>query len=338
MQKNPFQKTRKSYGFDVLTVGTATRDVFLQSKRFKNVKDPLAADGLDVCFPLGSKIDLDSVIFETGGGATNAAVTFSRFGLRTACAARIGNDPGGNEIVARLQSEHIDTSSIQTDARKGTGYSLILVSSSGQRAILVSRGASSDLDPSSINLKKIKPEWIYLTSVGGNLKTLKKIFDAARKLRIRIAWNPGNAEIELGMKKLLPFLIQTDILDFNREEAAALAEVPPRDLDKILHHLGILPRQALVVTDGARGAYVHSRGVTWFAPAIPGKRVNTTGAGDAFGSAFTAAAITTGNLETALRAGMLNSFGVITHMGAKAGILPRFPSKAALQRVKIKKL
>ena len=86
MQKNPFQKNRKSYKLDVLTVGAATRDVFIQSKRFKNIKNPLAADGLDVCFPLGAKIDLDSVIFETGGGATNAAVTFSRFGLRTACA------------------------------------------------------------------------------------------------------------------------------------------------------------------------------------------------------------------------------------------------------------
>jgi ribokinase len=338
MPKNPFQKKGKSSGFDVVTVGAATRDVFIQSKKFKNVKDPLAADGLDVCFPLGAKIDLDSVIFETGGGATNAAVTFSRFGLRTACAARVGNDPGGNEIIARLKSENIDTSAIQTDQKKGTGYSLILVSSSGQRAILVSRGASSGLDAKGFDWKKIKPEWIYLTSVGGNIKTLKSVFDSARKLRIRIAWNPGNAEIELGMKKLLPFLIQTDIINFNREEAAALAEIPPRDLDKIFHHLGILPRQALIVTDGARGAYVHSRGVTWFAPAIPGKRVNTTGAGDAFGSAFTAAAITTGNLETALRAGMLNSFGVITHMGAKAGILKRFPSVSEMRRVKIKKL
>ncbi len=338
MQKNPFQKKGRHSGFDVLTIGAATRDVFIQSKKFKNVKDPLAADGLDVCFPLGAKIDLDSVIFETGGGATNAAVTFSRFGLRAACAARVGNDPGGNEIVARLKSERIDTSAIQTDPKKATGYSLILVSNSGQRAILVSRGASNELDAKGINWKKMKPEWIYLTSVGGNIKTLTSIFDAARKLRIHIAWNPGNAEIELGIKKLLPFLIQTDVLNFNREEAAALAEIPPRDLEKIFHHLGILPRQALVVTDGAQGAYAHSRGVTWFAPAIHGKRVNTTGAGDAFGSAFTAAAITTGNLETALRAGMLNSFGVITHMGAKAGILPKFPTKTDLQRVKIKRI
>lgn len=339
--KNPFGESPakiKTSNYDVLTIGAATRDVFVQSSRFKNIKDPAAPDGLDACFPLGAKIDLNNVVFETGGGATNAAVTFARFGLKTACIARVGKDAGGKEIKEKLTKEGIDTSYIQTDDKQHTGYSFILVSETGQRAILVYRGAAAKIDAKQINWKRIKPEWVYLTSLAGDEALLKKVFLEAKKIGSRIVWNPGNAELSLGFKKLTPYLLQCDILLLNREEAAALANMPPRHLDAITHALGTLPRQAIVITDGANGAYMHSRGSMWYAPVLPGKRINTTGAGDAFGSAFAAGAIKTGNLEKAFCAGMLNAFGVITHMGAKAGILKRFPSSAEMRRVKIRKL
>ncbi|MFH1078120.1 MAG: carbohydrate kinase family protein [Patescibacteria group bacterium] len=329
-------KTTGSKGFDIVTIGAAVRDVFIRSRKFQSVRDPSAPDGFDTCFPLGAKIDIDDILFETGGGATNAAATFSRFGLRTACIGRIGKDVGGRELTEQLRGLGIDTSAFQVDPKRSTAYSIILLSGSGHRAILVHRGASAHIDPLKVNLRSLAPTWIYLTSVGGNLPLLKRLFAAAKASQIHVAWNPGNAELAHGMKKLLPLLMQADILDLNREEAVTLADMPPRHLDAILHLLGTVPRQALVVTDGPAGAYVHSRGVTWHAPALTGKRVNATGAGDAFGSAFVAAAIKTGNLETALRVGMLNAMGVVTHMGAKAGILKKFPTAKEMRRVKVK--
>ncbi|MEO5927179.1 MAG: carbohydrate kinase family protein [Patescibacteria group bacterium] len=330
--------TAKSRNAQVLTIGAATRDVFIQSPRFKMERDADAPDGFETCFPLGAKIDIDKIIFETGGGATNAAVTFVRFGLKTATVARIGNDLGGRELRERLVTHGIDVSSLQEDKTEGTGYSLILVSGTGQRAILVYRGASRHIDAKKINWNAIDPSWVYLTSVAGDKTILKDIFAQTRKRKVNVAWNPGNAELEIGLKALMPWIAETDILILNREEAAELADTAPRHLDGIFHRLSPLPRQALVVTDGAHGAYVHARGTTWYAPALHGKRINTTGAGDAFGSAFTAMAIKSGNLETGLRAGMLNSLGVITHMGAKSGILKKIPSNADLARVKVKTL
>lgn len=323
--------------FDIVTIGAATRDVFLQSDRFKSVKNSEAPDGFDACFPLGSKIDLDEVLFETGGGATNAAVTFARFGLKTACVARIGQDLGGLEIKEKLALEKIDVSHLQIDPKLRTGYSLILLSGAGFRSILVFRGASRNLKSTALDPKKVSAKWFYMSSVGGNEKLLRDIFTIAKKSKTRVAWNPGNAELAHGLKKLTPLLLETDILILNREEAASLAEAPPRHLESILNLLGTLPRQALVVTDGEEGAFVYTRGTTWYSPAISGKRVNTTGAGDAFGSAFVAEAMQSGNLEKGLRAGMLNSFGVITHMGAKAGILKRAPTEAEMKRVKVRK-
>ena len=81
--------------FDVITIGSATRDVFLASKGFKVKRDKSSVTDVDLVLPLGSKIEVENIIFETGGGATNAAVTFTRQGLKTAAIARLGEDPGG---------------------------------------------------------------------------------------------------------------------------------------------------------------------------------------------------------------------------------------------------
>jgi sugar/nucleoside kinase (ribokinase family) len=319
--------------FDVITIGSATQDVFVKSAGWKERPDGSAPDGIDACIPLGSKLGIDELVFATGGGATNAAVTFSRFGLKTACFSRVGNDETGDSIIRQLKSERIETNGIQRDTDRTTGYSIILVSGEGYRGILTHRGAASHLDAKQfpwhrsgkIVNRPYKAKWIYLTSIGGDVKTLKSIFDHAKKMGARVAWNPGNAELELGRKKLLPFLKATDVLLVNREEAAMLAHVAPRFLEDAMKKLGELPRQALVITDGKNGAYVRTHGATLYSPALRGKRLNTTGAGDAFGSAFVGALAKGHYMDDALRAGLLNAHGVVTHMGAKAGILKKFP-------------
>jgi ribokinase len=329
-------KQARAARFDILTLGAATRDVFVKSRRFEQMPSVDAPDGLNACLPLGAKIPVDELVFETGGGATNAAVTFARFGLKTACVSRIGHDAGGTEIVSHLTQENVDTSGIETDKKERTGYSIILLAGSGHRTILVARGASSSLGKNMIAWNKLRAKWIYLTSLAGNMTLLKKTFSEAKRSLTHVSWNPGNAEIEHGLKALLPFLLQTDVLILNVEEASALADCAPRQLDCILKTLGPLPREALIVTDGVHGAYAHARGVTWHVASLKGKIINTTGAGDAFGSAFTASLMQDGNIETALKAATLNAFGVVNHMGAKVGILKQAPSKGQLARVRVR--
>src|SRR3989304_10593340 len=101
--------------FDCITIGAATRDVFLRSKEFKSKRDPSSRTNVDLVLPLGSKVAVDEIIFETGGGATNAAVTFARQGLKTTCICRIGEDPGGRAVVESLENEGADTSLVIKD-------------------------------------------------------------------------------------------------------------------------------------------------------------------------------------------------------------------------------
>lgn len=322
--------------FDVITIGSATQDVFIRSQALEVQKDPTAPDGFDACIPMGSKLPIDELTFATGGGATNAAVTLARFGLKTACFSVVGDDETGRTLINQLRDEDIDTSGIMINTGEKTAYSVILVAGSGQRGILTHRGAAGFLNAASFPWTNTK--WIYLTSLGGNLQNNREVFAQAIELGARVAWNPGNADLELGADKLAPLLRQTDVLILNREEAAELAQLPPRHLKEIISDITqhvARKNFILVITDGGNGAYVHTEGETWYAPALKGERKNTTGAGDAFGSAFVSAIAQQKNLKTALAWGMLNSFGVITHMGAKAGILKKPPTDKDVKIVSI---
>ena len=131
--------------YDIITIGSATRDVFLISHALPPHKTKDALTHIEACLPFGAKINVDSIHFDTGGGATNNAVTFTRLGkLKTATLCRIGNDSAGNDIKQILKHSKVDTSLIQTARKDLTAYSAILSPGGeiGERTILVYRGAS----------------------------------------------------------------------------------------------------------------------------------------------------------------------------------------------------
>lgn len=143
--------------YDVITVGAATRDVFLRSRGIQVIRDEAFSTGEGECFALRSKIDVDEIVFETGGGATNAAVTFARQGFRTAFVGKIGDrDARGREILAALRQEKVATTLVSTDHQKSTAYSVLLLTARGERTALVYRGASADFYPRDFAWTKIR--------------------------------------------------------------------------------------------------------------------------------------------------------------------------------------
>jgi ribokinase len=327
---------KKGAAYDVITIGSAVIDHYAKSGAFELRKDAHAPAGFDTCFPLGAKLVMDEIVMQTGGGATNAAVTFSHLGLKTASVCRVGDDPYGKMITQELASRGISTEFVQTDRRIGTGQSIILLADSGERSILVFRGASAVLKRNDIPWRDLRARWFYVTSLGGDIGLLALILDRAEACSASVFWNPGGSELKKGMNRLAPLIRRADVLDLNREEAAELADVPPRHLKRIVGKIGDLPKMALLISDGPRGAYLHTKCCTWHAPPLPVRRVNATGAGDAFGSGFTAGFMRTCDLSEGLKVGMLNAAGVISAMGAKAGILASWPKENVLNRVHVK--
>lgn len=330
--------------YDIITIGAATRDVFLVSDKFIAIKSKKFATGAGECVALGSKIEVSELVLTTGGGATNAAATFGRLGLRTATICRVGDDPPGKDVVEDISHFGVSTHLVRMIKDADTAYSTILTMKDGERTILVYRGTSSEFVAADIPQMAIEnTKWIYLTSLGGNLGLAKKIITSAHKAGVSVAWNPGRKELEGGLKTLVPLLPMINVLNMNLEEAILLTGKKPgragsglqagklADIFQLLHNDGLVR----LITDGTNGATVYRDGWMAHAATTGVKAISRTGAGDAFGSGFVAGLIKTDDLLEALRVGMVNAESVILKHGAKNGIIKTWPSMLKKRQVKI---
>ena len=318
--------------YDIITIGSGLRDVFLLSDQFKLIANADFEGGRAECVALGAKIEVSDIVFTTGGGATNAAVTFARLGFKTAAICRVGEDAAGRDVIEDLKKEGVNIALVRRVAKGVTGYSTLLTASNGERTALAYRGVSGTLAPADVPFSKCKARWFYVTSLAGNTALLKKIVAHAKSTGSNVAWNPGRKEIEAGLGAIKKILPNVRVLQLNKEEAESLSG--KSTVEEMFAALAT-PGNVVVITDGARGAFVQRDGITVMTPGSGKQAVSQTGAGDAFGSGFVAGLMRTDDLKTALAVGIVNAQSVITKVGAKAGILKKWPAATEIKSVQI---
>lgn len=300
----------------MLSIGAATQDVFLRAKTaFK----PWRHKGVYYeRLPLGAKLEVEEVIFSTGGGACNAAVTFARLGMHSQFMGTIADDVAGRAVLTQLDHENIDTAHVSYDDKHSTGYSTLLLAPNGERTVLVHRGASEHYDKRNFDLSKVEADWLYISSMGGAMEVLEAVVTRARERGIKVACNPGSGELKQA-PKLKALLDDIDILSINRDEAKLLFEGETSE-ELAMHALHRCP--AVIVSDGPNGAVAATKDKVVIAGMYEDVPViDRTGAGDAFGSGFAAHIAMGRTLEEAIVYASANSTSVVQKIGAKDGIL-----------------
>ncbi len=302
----------------------ASQYVLLKSKEFKVVNHENFATGQAECFPLGSKIEVPDILFATGGGATNAAVTFGRQGFKTAAICKVGEDSAGQGIVDDLKREKIDTKFVARIKDEATAFSVILVAPGGERTVLVHRGASEHIKESELPEERdFKAKWFYAAPLGGeNVHIFEPALKMANKNGIKIAVNPSKTQIEMGLKKMRPLLSMVNVFILNQEEAALLCDLPFKEEKLIFKTLDAAIDGIVVMTKGPKGVVVSDGKILWRAGTYPEKEiVDRLGAGDAFSSGFVAGLLLKDDIDYAIKIGSANATSKVEHMGAKMGLL-----------------
>ncbi|MBO4854851.1 carbohydrate kinase family protein [Candidatus Saccharibacteria bacterium] len=301
----------------IVSVGAALQDVYLiDHDDFGTNKR-----GYFNQIELGTKIDIDKIKFSTGGGASNAATTFARFGHESIFMGCIADDPAGAAIVSSFDDEGIDNSYTVYIPDSHTGYSLVLLTPGGERTILTCRGASAKFDAIDPNdLENIHPDWIYVTTFRGNMDALDRLFTKARSLGAKIMFNPGNLELK-NTRKMLGLLSDVEVLLLNKDEAKKLVDgsIFSEIFSRVKNYVPVA-----IVTDGSQGAFASDGNETYrlgLYEDVPVK--DSTGAGDAFGSGFLAAYADGRSFKDSLVFASANSTSVIQKVGSKAGIITK---------------
>ncbi|MEM3373768.1 MAG: carbohydrate kinase family protein [Candidatus Woesearchaeota archaeon] len=304
--------------YDVITVGSSTIDVFAKVvSEFIKIKSLKETQEL-IAYPSGSKILIEDLVFLSGGGGTNTAVSLSKAGLKVAYLGKIGNDTNSTMILKELKKEKVKF--IGLKAKGMSGYSIILDSLEGDRTILTYKGVNDFLYFKEIDTKKLKTKWFYFSSmVNESYKTLEKLAEYAEKNNIKIAFNPSNYLAEKGSIYLKEVLSRTYLLVLNKEEAMLLAG--NHEIKKLILDLMNFGPKVVIITDGKNGSYTINN--NYFYQVIPNhvKSTETTGAGDAFASTFLACLIKGKNIEESLKLGTKQAESVISEKGAKKGLL-----------------
>ena len=302
----------------ICALGAASQDVFLSGKGIRSQLDVATNEYVEE-FKLGAKLNVEKVLFATGGGATNAAVTFSRQGLEASFIGRVGKDVAGHGVLSELDNEHVNTSNVIYDQNQGTQYSTILLTETGERTILVYRGAAqahTAQEYEHIDFKQF--EWLYVSSFGGAFEALAVIFEHAKAAGVKIAFNPGQAELDQ-VELLRGLLEDVEILVMNKDEAALVVE--GGSSEELARHLTHYAPVA-VVSDGPNGVVATDGKVIIEAGMYEDVPVlDRTGAGDAFGSGFVSYYAQGKSLKESVIFASANSTSVVTKYGAKEGIL-----------------
>jgi len=135
-----------------------------------------------------------------------------------------------------------------------------------------------------------------------------------------IVWNPGGRQLA-ELNKLKKFLPKIKMLMINYDEALEFRQL--KEIKGLIKYIKNLGPQLVVITAGAKGAYVYDGQKYYFLKAQSVKSVDTVGVGDAFGAAFTSALIYGKNIKQALTWGIRNSASVVAKVGAQNGLLNR---------------
>lgn len=324
--------------YDVITIGGATYDITF----FPNAKETFLIDNKRdilrqklLAFEYGAKISSDKVIYGFGGGAANTAVCFAGLGFKSAAIVTVGKDIFGAAIISNLKKRKVGIDLVQTIPKYTSDLAVIIIGPDKDRVIFRDDNVKNKLELNRKSISAAKDaKWIYLASLSGDWQTvLAKVFAVKNKKRsLRIAWNPGQSQLIGGIVELKEFIKQTEVLILNQDEAIQLAvsdsEVKKKnfDLNDIKVLLTIIKNYGagiIVITRGKDGAWAYDGVKMHFAPIIEkGERVDTTGVGDAFGSSFVAGLeLFKGDIDKAMKLGILNTAYKVTMPGAQNGLL-----------------
>lgn len=320
--------------YDVITVGSATVDVFAKTRFSELIKiiDPKGETDF-LAFPTGSKILIDELEFTTGGGGTNTAVALSRLGHKVAFLGKLGEGTNSEFIHKNLVKEKIEL--LCAHGKGNAGYSVILDTLEHDRTILAYKGINDKLSHEDIPYKKIKTKWFYFSAMlEESFHTLESLAEFAQQHNIKFAFNPSTYLAEKGSLYLKNIISRTELMVLNKEEACLL--VGHDEVEGLLFKLKGLGPKIAVITDGKNNLYVINEHHIYTAKPPFVKVVDSTGAGDAFASTFLSGILRKNDIEFAIKLGIVNAQSVVTHYGAKNILLTYKEAMKAMKKLRIK--
>lgn len=287
----------------IVVIGSTNTDMVIKTRSF-----PLPGETL-----LGGEFFMNP-----GGKGANQAVAAVRLGGHVTFVAKIGNDLFGRQALEQFEKEGINTDYIMSDLDNASGVALITVDGSGENTIVVAPGANGNLTIEDIKNSKdeIEKAQVILIQLEIPMETVVYAIKISSEMGKKVILNPAPAQ-QFSDAVFKHIFIFTP----NETEAETYSGIKVNDKTtaekaaEVLKSKGI---KNIVITLGAKGAYVSTDEVSELFPAPKVEAKDTTAAGDVFSGAL-AVAIAKGNtIVEAVKFSLLAASLAVTKMGAQS--------------------
>ena len=297
----------------ILVVGSSNTDMIIKLDRIPRPGETI----------LGG-----AFVTAAGGKGANQAVGAARAGGQVTFIARVGHDMFGDQAVAGFIRDGINVNHVVRDKTNPSGVALIFVAKDGENSIAVAGGANAKLSPADVRkaTAAFAGASVLVMQLETPLETVQAAADFAAKTGVRVILNPAPAQPL--PDKLLKCV---SILTPNETEAELLTGIAVTNTASAavaaakLRARGV---QTVIITLGARGAFVATEDGGQLVPGFKVKAVDTTAAGDIFNGALAVALAEGKPLKQAVRFANAAAAISVTRLGAQ----PSAPTRREIEK------
>ncbi|HDS74552.1 MAG TPA: ribokinase [Firmicutes bacterium] len=289
----------------IVVVGSVNTDLTVQASRVARPGETLLGRDFSVSH---------------GGKGANQAVAAARLGASVTFVGCVGCDTFGDNAVAALAAEGIDTRFIRRDVDCPSGVALIVVGDDGENSIIVAPGSNATLSTHDVEAAAdvFRIADVVLTQLEVPIVTVEKTLCVGRSNGAITILNPAPAQ-------RLPQSVfdLTDWLTPNETEAALLTGVEnenPGEFASVGNRLIESGVGNVVVTRGSAGATYVSTQEMSEVESFHVDAIDTVGAGDAFNGALAVALGSGFTVPEAMRFASAAAAISVTRRGAQASM------------------
>jgi ribokinase len=300
----------------ILVVGSSNTDMIIKMERIPRP---------------GETIVGGDFFSAAGGKGANQAVAAARAGGQVTLVARVGRDILGEQALAGFVREGINAGHVVRDPAAPSGVALIFVGGDGENSIAVAPGANNKLSPDDVKSAQgaFSAADILVLQLEMPLETVEAAAQLAQRAGLRVILNPAPAP-----KEPLPARLLQDIsiLTPNETEAELLTGIKVDSAESAAKAAAKLLAQgvgAVIVTLGAKGAYVASAAGGKLIPGFKVEAVDTTAAGDTFNGALAVALAEGQAFDQAVRFAHAAAAISVTRLGAQ----PSAPKRDEIEKL-----
>lgn len=316
----------------IVGIGNALVDVVASVRPEVIVAHGLTKGGMHLVEAVQARALFDEVgpgVSQSGGSVANSIAHLAELGVPGTYLGKVAADELGRRFREDMTGFGIQAPVPDLPAGEvGTGHCVILVTPDGERTMSTHLGAAIRLGPEDVRAAMPKDAGLllvegYLWDAPEGPAAINIAARLAKEAGAQVALTPSDAGcVARNRSAMMAFIAAyCDILIGNHVEVGALAGTEDTDaaMDWALGQVAVA-----AVTESEKGSLVADASGRSRIEAVPVALVlDTTGAGDAYASGFLGGLILGESVAEAGRRGAKLAASVLTHYGARDGVVAR---------------